>query len=201
VADWTQLGVVRVAPEAADDKLIADCLRGQADAWEALVRRYSKLVYGAARRYGLDEDDSADVFQATWSSVWESLHEIRDRTRLAPWLLTVASRTSAQQIERRMRQRARQSSDADLERRADPSAIAQPDVLAIALDEASTVRQALERLPVRCRDLVRYLFYDPDAPSYAEIAERLKLNADSIGPLRKRCLGHLKAVLEEMGVD
>jgi RNA polymerase sigma factor (sigma-70 family) len=192
--------VASVARPDPDERLIDACLQGDAESWETLVRRYGGLVYSAARRYGLDDDDAADVFQATWSAVWEGLGEIRDRRRLGPWLLTVASRSAAQQVERRMRLRARQSSDEYLEQRPDPSAIAQPDVLAIAFDEALAVRAALARLPVRCRELVGYLFYDPSAPSYAEIAARLKLDPDSIGPLRKRCLGHLKDLLEEMGV-
>ncbi len=36
-------------------------------------------------------------------------------------------------------------------------------------------------------------FYDPAAPSYAEIAARLGVSPDTVGALRTRCLRRLKA--------
>jgi DNA-directed RNA polymerase specialized sigma24 family protein len=57
----------------------------------------------------------------------------------------------------------------------------------------------MARLSPRCRELLESLFYDPAAPSYAEIARRLAVNVDTVGPLRGRCLRRLKMLLEEYG--
>ena len=182
----------------SDTALVEACLRGEADAWEQLVRRYAGLVYSVARRYGLGEEDAADVFQGTWSALWERLAEVRNRARLGPWLITVAGRLAYQQLERRQRQAVRQEAEVDLELQPDTSAL--PEELAVALDEAASVRTAMARLPERCRQLLGYLFYDPRAPSYIEIARRLKVSPDTIGPLRGRCLRHLRTLLEEAGL-
>lgn len=188
--------VRRELPEP-DDALIEACLRGEAEAWEQLVRRYSGLVYTVARRYGLDEEDAADVFQNTWSALWERLGEVRDRSRLAPWLITVAGRLAYQAIERRQRQQARHQPDIDLDER--PDTDASPEDRAIAEEQAARVRMAMARLSPRCRELLECLFYDPEAPSYAEIARRLGVAVDTVGSLRGRCLRQLRALLEELG--
>ena len=179
----------------SDVELVEACLLGQARAWELLVRRYANLVYSVARRYRLNDDDAADVFQNTWSALWERLPDVRDRERLAPWLIRVSGRLSYQQIEQRQRQRLHQQSDVDLELRPDNSTPL--DDLAVANDEAARVRQALTRLPERCRRFLEFLFYDPAAPSYAEIARRLDVSPDTLGPLRGRCLKQLRALIEQ----
>jgi RNA polymerase sigma factor (sigma-70 family) len=176
-----------------DGELVEACLRGEPEAWENLVRRYAGLVYSVARRYGLHEDDTADVFQNTWSALWEGLEELRDRRRIASWLLVVAGRLSYRQIQRRRRDLGRYESDVALEERPDPEAL--PEDQALAHDEADALVRAMNRLDDRCRGLLEALFYDPAGPSYAEIAERLGMASDSIGPLRKRCLEHLRRLM------
>jgi DNA-directed RNA polymerase specialized sigma24 family protein len=59
------------------------------------------------------------------------------------------------------------------------------------------VREGLESLPDRCRDLLIMLFYQKDELSYADIARRMKMPIPSIGPTRARCLEKLKKVLEK----
>jgi RNA polymerase sigma factor (sigma-70 family) len=182
----------------SDSALVEACLRGETTAWELLVRRYSNLVYSVARRYGLDEEDAGDVFQNTWTALWERLGEVRDRSRLGPWLITVAGRLAYQAIERRQRQASRHLSDVDLAGRPDTDAL--PEDLAVAQDQAVALRAAMARLSPRCRELLELLFYDPTAPTYAEIARRLGVSADTVGSLRGRCLRELRIVLEEYGL-
>jgi RNA polymerase sigma factor (sigma-70 family) len=176
-----------------DAELVDACMRGEAEAWERLVRRHAGLVYSVARRFGLDDDDSADVFQGTWSALWEGLGEVRDRTRLTAWLLTVAGRLAMRQLQQRQRELARTVNELALEYQADSEA--QPEEQAVAHDQAAALGRAMARLPKRCRLLLEALFYDPGGPSYAEIAARLSIAPDSVGPLRRRCLEHLRQLL------
>jgi RNA polymerase sigma factor (sigma-70 family) len=131
----------------SDQALVEACLRGESAAWESLVRRYANLVYSVARRYGLDQDDAADVFQNTWATLWERLAEVRDRSKLGPWLLTVTGRLAYQAVERRQRFASRHQSGADLRDRPDGQAL--PEEVAIARDQAAAVRSAMARLSPR----------------------------------------------------
>ena len=184
---------MRADGSAGDAELVEACLRGEAEAWELLVRRHAGLVYSVARRFGLDDDDSADVFQGTWSALWERLDEVRDRTRLTAWLLTVAGRLSWHQLRQRQRELARQVDEVELEYQ--PDSEAQPEEQALAQDQAAALGRAMARLPKRCRLLLEALFYDPNGPTYAEIAARLGIAPDSVSPLRRRCLEHLRQLL------
>jgi RNA polymerase sigma factor (sigma-70 family) len=177
-----------------DSALVQACLRGEAPAWERLVGRYARLVYAVPKKYGLDEDAAADVFQGTWTALWERLDEVRDHQRIGWWLITVAARLSYQQVQRIRREQARIEEHERL--RTGPNFDTPAEELALARLEAADLAAAMARLPERCRHLLELLFYDPQAPSYGEIAARLGVAVDSIGPIRGRCLRHLRALLE-----
>lgn len=180
-----------------DAVLVAGCLRGEAAAWEQLVRRYAGLVWALPRKYGLDDDQSADVFQTTWTTFWERLEDVRNHRRVSAWLITVAARLSYQEIERSRRERGGFEGRGRYRTMADPETPIEEQALAQL--ELADLTRAMAALPDRCRGLLELLFYDPDAPSYAEIAGRLGVSPDSVGPLRGRCLRRLRRLLEGSG--
>ncbi len=96
---------------------------------------------------------------------------------------------------------------------ADPDAVVpavdehSPEAAVLAAEEnaahAERVRrmwEAFQELPDRCRRLLRVLSGSPP-PSYAEIAVALEMPVGSIGPTRARCLGRLRDLLAERGVN
>ena len=50
-----------------DASLVARCRAGDGRAWEALVKRYQRLVYTVVGRVGLDAHAAADVFQTVFT--------------------------------------------------------------------------------------------------------------------------------------
>ena len=75
-----------------------------------------------------------------------------------------------------------------------------PPELERELEREQLVRQAIDRLPTRCRSLVEMLFYEPPKTPYAEVARRLGLAQGSIGFIRSRCLKRLQRNLEDLGL-
>jgi DNA-directed RNA polymerase specialized sigma24 family protein len=63
------------------------------------------------------------------------------------------------------------------------------------LEEASLLRQTVDAMGGRCRDLLVALFLEDPAPSYERICERLAMPIGSIGPTRARCLRKLQKLL------
>ncbi|MFN0071126.1 MAG: RNA polymerase sigma factor [Chloroflexota bacterium] len=182
-------------PEQSDSDLVAACRNGRPGAWDQIVRRYAKLVYAVARRYGLNEDEVADVFQTVCLELWEHLDSVRDATVLRRWLVVVASRKAWQ---------VRKSRDRWItgvtEESAEPlvSALSlSPEEVAVAHSDAEQMRLVLERLAPRDRELIWYLFFDPSSPSYDVIAQRLGVSPETVGSLRTRCLRRLRWVLAE----
>ena len=179
-----------------DASLVARCLRNEAAAWAVLVQRYQRLVYAVARRVGLDEHGAADVFQTVFTRLVQHLPRIQDPARLQAWIVTTAKREAILQRQRGQRTVSMTQADDALEDAAewdlaDESPIAE-EALA-DLQQLNQLRGALDRLDVRCRDLLLLLFRDEDDKlSYDEVARRMGSTVGSIGPTRARCLDKLR---------
>src|SRR3712207_6003666 len=76
----------------SDEQLLAGCRSGEEGAWEALVRRYQRLIYAVPRRAGLDEEAASEIFQEVFATLLESIDSIEQPSRLHAWLVTTAKR-------------------------------------------------------------------------------------------------------------
>lgn len=187
-------------PDPDDDAaLLARCRRGDGSAWTALVQRYQRLVYAVVRRGGLDEHAAADVFQTVFSRLIEHLPRITQPERLQAWVVTTAKREMLRALERgrrnvSMTRRDDDPGEAIEDRLADEAPLAE-DALS-ELQQLHLLRQAMERLDARCRDLLLLVFRDDDDRlPYDEVARRLAIAQGSIGPTRARCLDKLRRLV------
>jgi len=73
--------------------LVRRAREGDCAAWELLYEEYSRLLWGVARRFRLDDHQRADAVQTTWLRLLESVDDIRDPARLPGWLATTVRRT------------------------------------------------------------------------------------------------------------
>lgn len=185
-------------PPRDDRQLIEACLAGEHSAWDALISRYQRLIYSIPLKSKLSPDDAADIFQSVSLKLYEKLPTLRDHGKIGSWLITTARRECWRVAARNRREVPHaESSDED-----DSGTI--PDIPAPAphadeeretLERQQAVRQAVESLPERCRELLTMLFYQSDRLSYAEIARRMDMPVPSVGPTRARCLEKLKNLL------
>jgi len=190
--------------DLTDADLVAQCRQGRQAAWSTLVRRFQRLVYTVPRRAGLSDEQAADVFQFTFSRLFEYIDKLDDGARVHAWLVTTAKRETLRLLEQSRRfvdlAAPAGSEDGDsedpLERLADPAPL--PEALVGELQEQDRVRRALERLEPRHRQLLELLFLQDEAPPYAEIAARLGIAEGSIGPTRARALDKLRQLLASM---
>jgi RNA polymerase sigma factor (sigma-70 family) len=182
--------------EPSDEALVLACRTGDATAWESLVERYQRLVYSIARHAGLDQEQSADVFQRVFVQLVTHLGQIEQPELIGAWLVTTA-RHEAWRFSRSERMAHAVSIDAlDVaEPFADKALL--PEALMLRLEEQHQVRAALAALDERCRRLLILLFYRTDTAPYAEIAATLGMSEGSIGPTRARCLGKLRHLLDD----
>jgi RNA polymerase sigma factor (sigma-70 family) len=181
-----------------DRDLIAACLAGDAAAWETLVARYQRLVYSIPLKARLSSDDAADIFQSVWLKLYEKLASLRDHEKLSSWLITTTTR-EVWRVAARNRRDAAPASEEDepgnaLEQIAATAPLA--DAEREMLEQQQLVREALDALPDRCRNLLTMLFYEKDELSYAEIARRMGMPVPSVGPTRARCLEKMKKLLQ-----
>lgn len=181
-----------------DRALVAGCLEGDHAAWEALIRRYQRLIYSIPIKARISQEDAADIFQSVCLKLYEKLNTIRDGERVSSWLITTTSR-ECWRISARNRREAIPSGSDD-ENGSNLIEIPATGLLADeereVLERQHQLRHAVEALPDRCRELISMLFYHENELSYVDIAGRMKMPVPSIGPTRARCLEKLRKLLE-----
>lgn len=155
------------------------------------MARYQRLIFSVPLRYGLSEEDAADVFQGAWLRLYERLETLREPSRVGFWLASTARRLSLDRISTRPPL----VGDGDEALNALVADEATPDQALEQMEEQQRIRNAVESLSGRCRDLLLHLFYDEDQPSYSEVALRMAMPMGSIGPIRRRCFERLRRLL------
>lgn len=189
-------------PGASNGELVARCLRGDGDAWTALVERYAALVHSVPVRHGLSPMEVDDVGQDVFLALARNLESIESPDALPAWLIVTARRLSWRAVQRRRREENWQP-QADESGLSGAPILSQPlptiDALLTGWQQQEALRAGLARLDEKCRGLLALLFLDRAEPSYEEISARLGIAVGSIGPTRSRCLGKLRDLLEGLG--
>ncbi len=193
----TAAGELRSDAEQTEElRLIALCLKGDQSSWETLITNYSPLIYGIAARYGLSEDDRAEVFQTVCLALWRSLKEIKDPRTLPGWRATVTGRTAWKLLLDRRKTQSRGDED-DLDNA--PDETLSPEERLVLVERWASFREAVKSLDERCQLLLQALFFNTEEPSYEAIAQHLCIPKGSVGPTRARCLEKLKHFLVDGG--
>ncbi len=177
--------------------LVQRCQAGDSDAWDRLVDRFSDFVYSVARRYRLNSDDAADVYQQTFQALHQSLNRIDQPETLPKWLAVTASRISLRVLRIQSRTSPLNNGETDLEAVLE-SEDASAEESALAACEAEELHLALNRLGGRCQSLLQ-LLYLSDESSYQLASDQLGIPLGAIGPTRARCLEKLKKLLLDGG--
>ncbi|MEV5407804.1 sigma-70 family RNA polymerase sigma factor [Thermopolyspora sp. NPDC052614] len=190
----------RGEPGGAVSALVNAAARGDASAWEALVERFSPLVWSVIRAHRLADADVEDVWQITWFRLTSNLHKIKDPERVGAWLASTARHEALRLI--RTSRRVTPVEDLDTvspwvnhhSPESPEQAVLESEQAAAEAERLQRLGEAFELMPERCRRLLRLLMATPP-PSYHEISEALGMPVGSIGPTRARCLDCLRKIM------
>lgn len=184
------------APES-DERLVAECRKGDAQAWAALVDKYKNLVFSIPIKLGLYEEAN-DIFQAVWLDLLSDLPKLREARALPKWLMQTCYHKCLHH--RRAAEKQVQLEDEHAEQACFHPDSPLPEELLAQLEREQAVREAITCLSPRCQQMVQMLFFEVPARPYQEIAAELGLASGSIGFIRGRCLAKLKKELEKRGL-
>ena len=168
---------------------LVTCARnGEKQAWDAIVERYSPLIWSICRRYGLGRTDTEDVGQAVWLHLVGHLGNLREPAALPGWLATTARRECLRVLRAGRPLAAGCVLDAET-LPDDQAGTAEQELL--AAERQAVLREAFLDLPPCGQRLIALLLEDPPLP-YAEISVRLGIPIGSIGPNRRRYLDKMR---------
>jgi RNA polymerase sigma factor (sigma-70 family) len=177
---------MRDGPFVAD--LVTRARKGDQQAWDVLIERYSSLIWSICRQYRLDRADAEDVAQGVWLQIVNHLGAIRDPAALPGWLVTT-TRRECNRVVRAARgpQAAGQLLDESIPDK--QARTAEQELL--AAERHAALREAFTCLSPPRQQLMAMLIEDPPV-SYTEISARLGIPVSSIGPTRRRCLDQIR---------
>jgi len=179
-----------------DKELVTLCLQGDSVAWEALITRFKRLIYTIPLRFGLSADDAADIFQVICLTMIDHLHKLKDEARLPMWLITTTTRQCIALRDKRAQETG--LPEDELDEPADPAE--NLEEIRLQVEEQQVLRQAIEFLPDRCRELIDRLYLDSQPSTYEELSEELSIPLGSIAPTKARCLDKLRTLLRKRGI-
>ena len=182
--------------ERSDAELIRDCRSGSQTAWDELVARYQRLIFANPRRAGLSDEQSADVFQDVFLTLFEKLDEIQQPEKIRSWIVTTAKFKTWATV-RGSKGMYSPESDEEMEREMANIADAAPlaDDMLIELEQQHLIRTALKLLEERCQKIISMLYLRQSPAAYSEVAAEIGVGETSISPMRSRCLKKLEKLL------
>ena len=96
---FSENGTTTASPE--DRVLVRAAKEGDQDAFEELVRRHERRIYGLARRLTGSEHEAQDATQQTFLSVVRNLGEFRETAAFSTWLTTIAVHAALKLVRKR----------------------------------------------------------------------------------------------------
>lgn len=183
---------------ADDQRLIAECLKGQTDAFGVLVRRYQERLYHSVYRLVENSEDAQDVVQEAFLNAYQSLDGFKGDSLFFTWLYRIAVNTAIS-LKRKHRAMARMEIMRNNGERAfephDPSVASRPEHALEQAEQQTRVRQALARLSPEHRTVL--VLKDMEGQKYETMAEILQVPIGTIRSRLHRARLELRELLEK----
>jgi RNA polymerase sigma-70 factor (ECF subfamily) len=182
---------------ADDHRLIADCLKGDASAFGALVRRHQDRLYHTVFRLVGNAEDAQDVVQEAFLSAFQSLDGFKGDALFFTWLYRIAVNTA---ISLKRKQRVLLRIDGGRNGQGgveplDPSDLSRPGHALEQAEQEGRVRRALCRLSPEHRAVL--VMKDMEGQKYEAMAEVLKVPIGTIRSRLHRARLELRELLEK----
>lgn len=175
------------------------------EAWRRLVHLYGPLVYQWCRRWELQSEDAADIFQDVFQAVAAQIAGFRRQRpgdSFRGWLWTITRNKIGDHFRRRSRQPSADGGSAAQQR-----LLSLPEEPPLEADgpgsTSALVQRALELIRPEFEDRTWRAFWRVAVDGHAprEVASELGVTADAIRMAKSRVLRRLRAELEGLHED
>ncbi|MDE2213319.1 MAG: sigma-70 family RNA polymerase sigma factor [Patescibacteria group bacterium] len=181
-----------------DEALIAAYLAGEEEAFTTLVDRHLSSVYDFAFRLCGNTHEAEDIAQETFLKAWHNLKKYRSQSaRVRTWLFTIARNTTVDHLRRR-----RSTALSEFERDDGsnyltdtlPDTAPLPDEAFAEAENIEMLEEALEKLPVRAREVL--ILHFREELTFEEIGAILNEPLNTVKSRHRRALIALRKLVE-----
>ena len=139
-------------PQLSDDQLLSQAKSGDQQALGELCMRYNGLLRKQISNIVRHQEDTEDVIQDTFLSVYKHLHAFRETCKFSTWLIRIGINTSLMLLRKRRRLSETTTNEFEMLELHDPTPDPEQECLT---DQARlTLRNAIQRLPPRMRGVM-----------------------------------------------
>ena len=185
----TAMNPFRAAPDSSHDDLIRAALRGDEEAFEEVIRLFSRRIYVVA--YGILQNaaEAEDVVQDSFLAAHKHRWRLRDPSKFPAWLGMVA-RNKARDILRKRGKQAAHSAEESPEKDLVDGNMGIPSDGLDLKEKERVIRLLLASLPEQWRAAVtlRYL----EGLDHPEIEKELGLSNGALRGVLGRAMGRLR---------
>jgi RNA polymerase sigma-70 factor (ECF subfamily) len=168
-----------------DEELVRQAVAGDANAFEALVRRWEKGLFNFIQRYVGDAERSRELCQEAFFKAYRNLHRFDHRARFSTWLYTIALNLCHSSFRRKKLPKTYSLDEAVDNSESGPrisETVSDPNVDTEGdlgkSEEAAIVRAAVHSLPQELREVI--LLKEYQGLRFREIAEILGVPVSTV---------------------
>jgi len=173
-----------------EQETVEACQRGEREAFDALVLRYQRRIYGLCFRYVNNHEDANDLTQEVFVRAWRAIRRFRGQSAFSTWLYRIAV-NACLNFRAKRRPLTMELPESLPDTRPDVGRQLEKD------DQARRVREAVQRLPEKQRaTLILKIYQDL---THREVAEVLGSTVGTVKANLFHALGNLRKLVGEEG--
>jgi len=182
--------------ELSDTQIIEQTLGGEPDAFNLLVRRWERHIYGLTLRMLGRDEEAKDATQETFLAAYRNLSKFRGEAKFSSWIYRIALNV----CNTRLRSRPRTGLSIEEQRESTGFEIAaETDDLGAGIQQEQVtryVRRALQTLPPEMRQVI--IMKEYEGLKFVEIAEILGIPLSTVKTRMYTGLNELRKRLEHL---
>jgi len=176
----------------SDEELIVEYLKGNQQAFKALVERYTAHLYNFSRRF-VGATAAPDIVQETYIKVWKNIRKFdTSRAHFKTWMFTIARNTVIDYMRKK-----KIAVFSDLNKNEDesfseslPDNVILPDEALQKLEDRKFLNKLLDQIPPMYREVL--ILYYQEEMTFSEIGEMLDKPLNTVKSHHRRALKQLK---------
>jgi len=197
--DWMGTGGPGPAIAPSERELVARLRRGDAAAFESLVREYQDRVFDFCFRMMADREEASDLAQEIFVSIHQAMRKFREDSKLSTWIFRISKNhclNRLKYLKRRGRGRSEGFENVPESELADAlGGLPKPDEALQSKHDQALVQKAIAALEPEQRALVA--LRDIEGLSYEEIIEITELPEGTVKSRLHRAREKLVHLIEQ----
>lgn len=179
---------------ADERRLVQAAAKGDAVAFEQLMRRHEGKMYAVALRMCANREDAQDCMQEAMIRAYRAIENFRFQSSFATWIYRITMNTCLDELRRRKTRQAT-SLDAMLDVGWSPASSDSPEGETLAGERKRELDKAIHSLPEDMRAAI--ILRDIQGYAYDEIAKILDVNVGTIKSRISRGREKLREILAD----